>query len=74
MNGFDLNFRHFQAFVTVARLNSFTRAEVFRSVWKLRDVFHSTVFHLNSAPPLRAGLGPVAVAVTGPGTLGLVAR
>ncbi len=26
MNGFDLNFRHFQAFVTVARLNSFTRA------------------------------------------------
>ena len=26
MNNFDLNFRHLQAFVTVARLNSFTRA------------------------------------------------
>jgi len=26
MNKFDLNFRHLQAFVTVARLNSFTRA------------------------------------------------
>jgi DNA-binding transcriptional LysR family regulator len=26
MNDFDLNFRHLQAFVTVARLNSFTRA------------------------------------------------
>ena len=26
MNGFDLNFRHLQAFVTVARLKSFTRA------------------------------------------------
>jgi DNA-binding transcriptional LysR family regulator len=26
MNGFDLNFRHLQAFVTVARLNSFTRS------------------------------------------------
>jgi DNA-binding transcriptional LysR family regulator len=26
MNRFDLNFRHLQAFVTVARLNSFTRA------------------------------------------------
>src|SRR4030095_1773343 len=26
MNGLDLNFRHLQAFITVARLNSFTRA------------------------------------------------
>src|SRR5205823_5495941 len=26
MTRFDLNFRHLQAFVTVARLNSFTRA------------------------------------------------
>ena len=74
MNGFDLTWRHFQAFVTVARMNRFTRAEVFRSVWKFATVFHSTAFHLNSAPPLRAGLGPVAVAATGPGVLGLVAR
>ena len=34
-------------------------------------VFHSTVFHLNSAPPLRAGRGPVAETVTGPGVVGL---
>ena len=35
---------------------------------------HSTAFHLNSAPPLRAGRGPVAETVTGPGPFGLVAR
>ncbi len=34
----------------------------------------STALHLKQAPPLRAGLGPVAVAVTGPGELGFVAR
>ncbi len=30
--------------------------------------------HLKQAPPLRAGLGPVAEAVTRPGELGLVAK
>jgi len=34
----------------------------------------STVFHLKHSPCCRAGLGPVAVAVTGPGAFGLVAR
>ena len=35
---------------------------------------HSTAFHLNSAPPLRAGVGLVAVIVTGPEVFGLVVR
>src|SRR6187401_2926351 len=35
---------------------------------------YSIVFHLNSAPLLRAGLAPSAVAVTGPGVFGIVAR
>ncbi len=34
----------------------------------------SVVVYLKQAPPLRAGCGPVAVAVTGPGLLGWVAR
>jgi len=48
----------------------------FRNNWFFlsRGPFHSTAFHLEHAPFLRAGLGPVAVTVTGPGSSGLAAR
>jgi hypothetical protein len=38
------------------------------------EASHSVAFHLKHMPPLRAGAGPVAVAVTEPGSFGLVAR